>query len=256
MVAAVNFNPVYFLEPASSIAIVLALVLIFRKRGLSLAVFMLAAVSYFSAIAAKVVIQHFTLGYMEASFGYTSVETSLYFGAQTSVLEVLGAYAVVRHWKNHFNQARAGAFGISLAFMENGVLVGGLALVNLTANYLIIAFGQQSLASFVSHQLMAANPSLFYGTFSALPIVGYSILERISSLLVHYSWGFLVVTSVMAGKYRYLLAALPFGLVDSLVPYSTDLGIPLTELILFLISLAALLIALISGKMENKDKMS
>ena len=252
MVAAVNFNPIYFLEPIGSIGIVLALVLIYRKRGLTLAVFMLAALSYFVAIALKVVVQHFTLGSMEGNFGYTSVETALYFGIQTSVLEVFGAYLVARHWRSRLRQENAGAYGISLAFMENAILVGGLALVNLTANYLIIAIGSPSLAEFVSRQLMAASPALFYGTSSALPIVGYSVIERISSLLVHYSWGFLVVTSVSTGKYRYLAAAMPFGFVDSIVPYSSSLGIPMTELILFLLALMALLIAVISGRHGNK----
>ncbi len=254
MVAAVNFNPIYFLEPAGSIGIVVALAFIYRKKGLTLAVFMLAAFSYFVAISLKVVIQHFTLGPMESSFGYVSPETALYFGIQTSILEVFGAYLVARHWRSKIRQENAGAYGISLAFMENAILVGGLALVNLTANYLIIAIGPPSLASFVSNELLAGNPALFYGTISALPIVGYSVLERISSLIVHYSWGFLVVTSVSTGKYRYLAAALPFGFVDSIVPYSASLGIPVTELVIFLIAILALFIAVISGKHEKEGK--
>lgn len=226
----------------------LALLLLYRRKGLTAAVFFLAALSYFSAIAAKSILQYFTFPLMENLFGYTSIPTALYLGAQTAVFEIFGAYLVARHWKVHIRQKNAEVYGLSLAFMENAILVGGIALINLTASYLVIAFGQASLAQYVHDQLMASSPGLFYGTFSALPIIGYSVLERISSLIVHYSWGFLAVTSVSTGKLRYFLLALPFGFVDSLVPYSSAMGVPLFEATVFAISIIALAIALAARK--------
>ncbi len=254
MVAIPNINPVYFLEPLSSIGIVLALLIIYRKKGLTSAVFFLAALSYFAAIAAKSVLQYFTFPWMENLFGYTSIPTALYFGSQTAVFEVIGAYLVARHWKGHLKQRNAESYGLSLAFMENAILVGGIALINLTANYFVIASGPQSLAQYVHGQLMASSPALFYGTLQALPIIGYSVLERLSSLIVHFSWGFLVVTSVSTGRLRYLIMAIPFGFVDSLVPYSSIMGVPVFEATVFIISLVALAIALaVRKKVRGKS---
>lgn len=253
MSAVANINPVYFLEPAGSIAIVLVLLILYRKKGLTVAVLFLAALSYFGAIAAKSILQYFTFPWMENLFGYPSTPTAAYFGAQTAAFEIFGAYLVARHWKAHIRQKNAEAYGLSLAFMENAILVGGLALINLTANYLVIASGQTSLAQYVHDKLMASNPALFYGTFSALPIVGYSVVERTSSLILHYSWGFLAVTSVSTGKLRYLLVALPFGFVDALVPYSSAMGIPVFEATVFAISIIALAIALMVRKQAGKN---
>ncbi len=253
MGALANINPVYFLEPVSSIAIVLGLLILYRKKGLTAEVALLAALSYFSAIAAKSILQYFTFPWMENVFGYTSIPTALYFGSQTAVFEIFGAYLVARHWKKHIRQRSAEAYGLSLAFMENAILIGGIALINLTANYFVIASGQTSLAQYVHDQLMASKPALFYGTLSALPIVGYSVLERTSSLILHFSWGFLTVTSVSTGKVRYLLAALPFGFVDGLVPYSSAMGIPLFEATVFVISIIALAIALLARKKIRKN---
>lgn len=254
-----NFNPVFFLESLGSLAIVLYLVIRYRKRGLTLAVFSLAALSYFAAIAAKTVVQNFTLQPVVNAFGYASIETGLYLGAQTAVFEVLGAYLVAYYAHRYIQQKNASAYGISLAFWENGLLLGILPFISLLTDYLLIAMGPTSLASLVSAQLKTSSPGLFSTTAVALPMVGYSVLERISSLLVHYSWGFLVVSSVSLKKPLYLWIAFPMGFLDSIVPFAGLLGIPLTEGLFFAIGLLALYVAWrvnsIITKEQQKNKI-
>ncbi len=251
--AAENFNPVFLLESIGSLAIVLILLIFYRKRGLTFAVLAVSALSYFLAIALKTILQSFTLGGMEAAYGYSSFPTALYFGAQTAVFEVFGAYLFAYAFRKHIKQKNAEAYGLSLAFWENGVLLGILPLISLIADFLIIANGPASLSSLVSGALQKSSPGLFIGTYQALPVIGYSVLERISSLMVHFAWGFLVVTSVSLGRKRYLACAIPMGFVDSVVPFAGKLGLPLTEAIFFLIGIAALALALLVRKRVSNN---
>lgn len=251
-----NINPVFFLESIGSLAIVLGLIIAYRKRGVTFAVLVVSAVSYFLAIGLKSVIQHFTLGSMDATFGYSSIPTSLYLGAQTAVLEVFGAYLFALYFRNHIRQKNAQAYGLSLAFWENGILLGILPLISLVTDYLIIASGPSSMSSLVSSELHKSSPGLFLGTFQALPYVGYSVLERISSLLMHFSWGFLVVSAVTFRKRLYVAIAVPMGFVDSIVPFAGILGLPLTEAVFFIIGLVALFVALMIRKnIEENNKI-
>jgi hypothetical protein len=88
-------------------------------------------------------------------------------------------------------------------------------------------------------------PSLFYPTSSALPLIGYTVLERISSLLFHFSWSYLCVFAALFRKKLFLLAALPMGLVDSLVPFVGSFGIFGFEMLVFMLSVACLAITVI-----------
>lgn len=250
----------FLLESIGSLAIVLALVLLYRKRGVTFPVLVISAVSYFLAIGLKSVIQLFTLGSVEAAYGYASLPTALYLGAQTAVLEVFGAYLFAYYFRKYIRQRNAGAYGLSLAFWENGILLGVLPLISLVLDFLIIASGPSSLSTLVSSELQKSSPGLFVGTLQALPVVGYSVLERISSLLVHFAWGFLVVSAVTYRRTRFLAYAIPMGFVDSIVPFAGKLGLPLTEAIFFITGLAALAIALsvrkrLAGQGQNNAAM-
>ena len=246
----------YIIQPLGSLAIVTWLVIHYRKKGLTIAVFVLAALSYFVAIAAKTIIQDYTLSGVTSTFGYASIETGLYFGLQTSVLEVFGAYLVAYYAQKWIKQRNAGAYGISLAFWENGILLGILPLISLVADYLLIAYGSPSLSSLVSSQLQKLEPGPFSSTATALPLVGYSILERISSLLIHYSWGFLVVSAVSQKKMVYLAMALPMGFVDAIVPFAGTLGLAVTEGIFFAIGLVSILLVTLVAKSISQQRSS
>lgn len=192
---------------------------------------------------------------MDTTFGSSSIPTALYFGSQTAMFEVLGAYLFALYFRRHIRQSSAQAYGLSLAFWENGVLLGILPLVSLLADFIVIASGPPSLASQVSIALRNASPGLFVGTIQAMPSLGYSILERVSSLLLHFSWGFLVVSAVTCRRRLYLWFALPMGFVDSIVPFAGVLGLPLTEALFFAIGLMALFTAIeVKRKISKNEK--
>jgi uncharacterized membrane protein YhfC len=132
-------------------------------------------------------------------------------------------------------EADAEAFGLGLAFWENGVLLGGTALVNAVYYYMVLSQGGP-LAESTYSLLSTAQPQLFYPFLEALPLVGWGVLERVSSLLVHLSWGYLCVKAASQHRREYLLLALPMGLIDTLVPFVQILTIPVFETIVFILS--------------------
>jgi len=62
------------------------------------------------------------------------------------------------------------------------------------------------------------------------------LLERISSFMVHLSWGYLCVKSVALHRKDYFFLALPMGLIDFLVPFLPILRLPLFEIIVFMLA--------------------
>ena len=97
----------------------------------------------------------------------------------------------------------------------------------------------------VYNTLAQSAPSLFYGPAKALPNIGYSILERISSLLGHFSWGFLAVWSAVYKKKYYFAIAFPIGfLIDFLVPFAPRLGTGPFELLILAIAVAGFAVTL------------
>lgn len=249
-----NINPVYFLSPLAPIIFSFVLVFYWRaKRSFRWIVLVYALLAYGFAIMAKTIFQALTAAMVVQHFGSASVVTGLYYGLQTSFLEVGLAYGVARYAANRnvFSESDAEAYGISLSFWENGVLLGIFSLVSILSTYLAIAYGGSALSQTVSSELMKAQPSLFNGTLEALPNIGFSILERTSSLLAHFAWGFLVVISVVRKKPVYFLVALPMGLLDALVPLAGTMGIPIFEATIFLLSVGFLAIALYVRKLEK-----
>ncbi|WP_238842116.1 hypothetical protein [Sulfolobus sp. E11-6] len=75
-----------------------------------------------------------------------------------------------------------------------------------------------------------------------------SILERISSLLIHSSWGYLSVLSAITRRKRIMLATFPMGFVDFLVPFTKYFETLKFELIVFGIALICLIVAWSLGR--------
>ncbi len=114
-------------------------------------------------------------------------------------------------------------------------------MINLIAYYLIFSsLGGSGLAQQLYTTLSKAEPSLFYSPLESLPLLGFSILERITSLIFHFSWGLLCVFAAYYKKKKYLFIALPMGLLDFLVPFEPRFGIPLFEATIFVLALIAL----------------
>ncbi|BBE42124.1 YhfC family glutamic-type intramembrane protease [Conexivisphaera calida] len=228
-----DIDAVYFLTPVAVMAISFGpIVYLWRRGRLGPRVLLYAFIAYFSAIAAKYVVQDLTLRVVESTSSPAIL--GLYYGVQTSILEVGLAYAVVRSFRRSFRADDAPGYGLSLGMWENGVMIALPLLLDYIVYYLMIPRSPQ-LYSLVARDA----PSLFLPATSALPLIGFSVLERISSLLLHLSWGYLAVVSVLTGRRRYVVYAMAMGFADFLVPFEGILGIAAFEALLFAMALVA-----------------
>jgi hypothetical protein len=247
-----NIDPLYILEPVVVIALSVALILYWKFSGRSFTrwalIFSLAA--YAGAIIIKVVFQLLTVNTVTSTFGTASVATGLYYGLQTVILEVGGAYVVAVYAvsRKRFSERDAGAYGISLAFWENGIYLGLFSLISLVSIYAVLATGPGSSATLVYNALQKGESALFDPPSVALSPVAFGILERISSIMLHCAWGYLTVLAAVYKKKIYLAIALPMGLVDFFVPFASELGLAAFEGIIFLIAVISLLAAFQFGK--------
>src|SRR5579862_1122734 len=93
-----NIDPLYILEPVVVIVISVGLILYWRKtRSFSRYALIYSLVAYAGAIAAKVIIQLFTAVSVVSAFGQVSIATGIYYGIQTSLFEVGGAFLVAKY---------------------------------------------------------------------------------------------------------------------------------------------------------------
>ncbi len=252
-----NIDLLLLLQPTLALAISLgALVSWWYRRSFRGMILLLSAGAYFLAIAGKYAIQIPTLSLVEAEFGRISLGLGLYYGLQTVFLEVGVAYVLARYAVKRWGLKASDAvpYGLSLAFWENGVLLGVFSMLNLGVLYLLLASGTSAAASTYS-QLVAAEPSLFLPPAALLPSILLGTLERVSSMLAHVAWGVLCVYSVVSGKKRYFAYALPMGLLDALVPFANlDLG--LFEAGIFVLSVIFVLVAWKVGASVRSDSLS
>jgi ribosomal protein S27AE len=200
------------------------LVLYYRKRLLTAAVMGLSFLAYFVAIAGKVAFQ------LLIATPSSAVWVGLYFGLQTAILEIGVAYLVARYAlrENLIRVEEAPAYGAGLAFWENGILLGALTFPGLIV---VILLGGSGLPSGSLGQV--------------LQLMALGTLERGSSILAHFSWGILVVVGAASKKERYLLAALPMGLIDALVPFASSVSLAEFEGIVFALSVLCLTVTYI-----------
>ena len=255
-----NIDPVYFLTPLVVIAFSVGLVAYWRRRRrLTMFVLLFSVVAYFGAILAKVVFQYLTYRppFFPASGGNLFV-LGAYFGLQTVFFEVGGAYLVARYAVTHgmLRANDAEGYGISLALWENGVLIGGVLLVDYAVYYATLA-GSGTVAEQMFTTLVSSSPSLFDAPSGALPLVGFAILERVSSLLIHFSFGYLCVLAAVFKRRNFLVLALPMGMVDFLAPFAGSIGTGAFEGLIFAFALACVAAALAAtrGKVRAESTL-
>ena len=239
-----NIDPIYLLQPIIVIIIVVSLILYwYYKKSFTVLVLLYSLAAYGIAILIKILFQEFTINIVKNLNRLYIL--GLYYGLQTMILEVGFAYLFAEYAisKQHMSEKDASGYGIGLAFWENGVLLGIVSLMNLIVLYLLLASGGQ-MASQTYNELMTAHPALFHSVTQALPVVGLGIIERISSIMVHLAWGFLTFNAAFYKKKKYLLLALPMGLIDFFVPFASSLGIVIFEALIFIIAVICLLVAL------------
>jgi len=237
-----NIDPVYFLQPVITILLTVTLVVYWHyRRSFTRAVLIYSALAYIGAIAAKVIAQAATFNSFQARFSDNAAVLGAYFGAQTVLFEVGGAYLVAA-WavsRAKMNAKEAEGYGLGLGMWENAGYLGTFGLVSLITIYLVLASGSPATQEFYS-SLTSTRPDLFYPPSQALPLIGYGLVERVTSLLFHLSWGCLCLLAAYMHKRRYFLLALPMGLVDFLVPFATSLTILVFEMLILVLGICAL----------------
>jgi len=252
-----NIDPIFIIQPAVVIVVCVALLEYWRRRRhFHLIALGYALLAYAAAIGLKYLVQIPTIASVEGYFGTESVGLGLYYGLQTMLFEVGLAY-LVASWavkKGKLSGDDAEGYGASLAFWENAVLLGALTLINYVAYYAILST-DTSLSQTVYNLLIANAPGLFDPPSQAILSVLAGTVERISSVMVHFAWGYLCILAVVHRKRALFLVALPMGLVDFLVPFAPVLGIATFEGVVFCISVASVVVAWYLGGWVRKGKV-
>jgi len=233
------------LQPAVVIVVcTLLLVYWHSRRGFDPVVLAYSLVAYAVAIAMKYAVQLPTISAVTSYFGQQSVGLGIYYGAQTVFFEVGMAYVVASYAvsKRRLGVKDAEGYGAGLAFWENAALLGALPLINLAAYYAILSTNTP-LAQTVYNLLSQNSPGLFEPVSQALNSVALGTLERFSSILLHFAWGYLCAMAAVYSRRRLLIIALPMGLVDFLVPFAGTIGDVVFEGLVFTIGVAAVIVA-------------
>ncbi len=224
------FTWLYLIQPyVITLGAFALLYVYYRKHLLTTALLLISALAYFLAIAAKVIFQAI---FLEPS---DLVLAGLYFGLQAVIFEVGLAYmfALYATFKHRLRAEQAPAFGAGLAFWENGVLFGLLLIPDLLAQ---IITGMSGLPSGSVGQVLQP--------------VAIGLIERISSILAHFSWGILTAIAAASGKRRYLAAALPMGLIDFLVPFASSYNMWIFEAVILVLSVLSLAVTYLLTKKD------
>jgi uncharacterized membrane protein YhfC len=240
-----NIDPLFILNPVIVIIICTALLVYwYFKRRFHLMVLVYSLVAYAVAIALKYAVQLPTINTVIGTFGSHSIVLGVYYGLQTVFFEVGLAYLVVWYAFSHgkIEKKDAEAYGSGLAFWENAVYLGILPLISLIVDLSILSTNTP-LAQTIYDQLSKNAPELFAPASQAIWSVALGIMERTSSILSHFAWGYLCFMAVYFRKKRLFLIALPMGFVDFLVPFAQVIGIIVFEAVVFALSVLSVLVA-------------
>jgi hypothetical protein len=249
-----NIDVMFILQPLIVILVASGLVVYWRYRRVFRGVVLLyTLVAYAVAIALKYAVQIPTASSVTAYFGAESVGVGVYYGVQTVVFEVGLAYLVARYAVVHhaMDNKDAEAFGLGLGFWENAVLLGLLSLFDLVVIYFVLS-SNTPVAQTVYSQLSKSAPDLFSPPSQAIGSVAAGVVERMSSILIHFSWGYLCVMAAYFRKRKYLMFALPMGFVDFLVPFAQNLGIIVFEALVLAISIVSVAVVwIVTGELHD-----
>ena len=249
-----NIDLLFIIQPVIVIFICSMLLLYwYRKRRFHLMVLVYSLVAYAVAIGLKYAVQIPTINLVIDYFGPHSVGLGVYYGLQTVFFEVGLAFLVAWYSVKHGNLAKKDAegYGSGLAFWENAILLGVLSLINFLAYYSILS-SNTPLAQTLYNQLQSSQPGLFAPASEALASVALGTVERISSIMLHFAWGYLCVMAVVYNKKRLLLIALPMGFVDFIVPFAVPGRLVLIESVLFALAALSMAVAWIATRRVEK----
>ncbi|MGD6808655.1 MAG: YhfC family glutamic-type intramembrane protease [Candidatus Bathyarchaeia archaeon] len=216
-----NINILFFLTPIIVIIISSALVIYwYRKRHFRWTVLIFSLVAYAGAIALKYAVQIPTINLVRDSGPFV---LGAYYGIQTMVFEVglafLVALIAIRY--SELNGKDGEGYASGLAFWENAGLLGILLLINYVTYYSVLS-SDTPLAQQLYDQLLTNSPGLFSSNQEALALIAIGVFERISSIIVHFAWGYLCFMAAYHHKLRLFFIALPMGLIDFFVPFAAS----------------------------------
>jgi hypothetical protein len=126
-----------------------------------------------------------------------------------------------------------------------------LSLINLVAYWSILQTNT-SLAQTLYNQLNTNATDLFAPASQAFGTVAIGTIERISSIMFHFAWGYLCVMAAVYSKKRLFLIALPMGFVDFLVPFAAQGNIILFEGVVFALAVLSVFVAWYATKQVIK----
>lgn len=190
----------FIIIPLISFFIGLIPILIFRPR---LSIFVLGLIAYFTAIGLKYLVQYVILPYQHV-LDLPAYIVGTYFGAQTAVFEVGLAFLFIYIYKK-VEIKDAMSYGVTLAFAENGIMVGIVSLISGIINMALLPYYPPLMRSLV---LSEASIPYIYDL--------YHTMDRISSFLLHTAWGSSAVLYYITKEKLYLLVFIAGFLADFL----------------------------------------
>ena len=245
-----SIDLIFVLQPIIVIAFSVGILLYWNwKEGISRYVLSFALLGYGGAVAAKIGFQYLTVPtFLSISQGSLWL-LGLYLAFQTVVFEIGGTFLVARFAVSRRRMKRSDGvgYGLGLAFWENAVLISATSLLTLLFYSITIAQGGAAAESLYA-LLSKSQPQLFFPPPEALQIIGWGVLERVSSLMAHLSWGYLCLRSAVSHRKGYFLLALPMGSIDFLVPFAGVMPLPLFEIIVFMLAAFCVLAAVCVGR--------
>jgi len=253
-----NIDPIFILQPVVVVIVCVAFLAYWHRRcRFRIMVLGYSLVAYAVAIALKYAVQIPTINMVTSYLGQHSIGLGVYYGIQTMFFEVGLAFVVAWYAvkKGRLGSKDAEGYGASLAFWENAVLLGVLPLIDLVAYYGILS-NNSSLAQIIYDQLSKSSPALFDPIAQALASVALGTIERFSSILLHFAWGYLCLMAAVYGKKRLFLVALPMGFVDFLVPSATSVSLILFEAVLFALAVVSVSVAWYAARHVVKEAES
>jgi hypothetical protein len=249
-----NIDPLFIIQPVIVIIVASALMVYwYFKRRFHKEVWLYSLLAYGAAIALKYAVQIPTITPVTNMFGAHSVGLGIYYGLQTVVFEVGLAFVVAWWAVSHGKLAKkdAEAYGAGLAFWENAAFLSALPLINLVSYYIILS-NNTSLAQTLYTQLNTNAPGLFAPASEALQSVALGTLERVSSIMIHFSWGYLCIMAAVYRKKWLFLIALPLGFVDFLVPFAQN-SLVVFESVVFALAVISVAVAWYATRQVRKN---
>ena len=236
-----NINPLFAISPIIVIIISSALLVYwYRKRHFQWTVLVFSLAAYAGAIGLKYAVQIPTINLVKDSGPFV---LGAYYGLQTVAFEVGLAFfvALIAVRYRELGGKDGEGYGAGLGFWENAGLLGILPLINYVAYFSILS-SNSTLSQQLYDQLIANAPQLFSSNQAALGLVALGVIERVSSLIVHFAWGYLCFMAAYHRKPRLFLIALPMGLIDFFVPFAAN-SVILFEVLFMALAMVSVLVA-------------